>query len=378
MAGLGYEQRSVNSIVKQAYYSIPFSIRARLWRLRTSPRRGFSALLGFVARQATEFRRYLDFRFTWSCVACGHKKCIRYRDRAADKFPFKFYKCRNCDLIFVAPVPNVATYYEGLTMPEFGAGQSTWNRHYLDTIEKHAQPGKLLEIGFGDASFLALARDRGWQTYGAELSLLLARRARDELALPNIEVGTLDTLNYPDNFFDVVAGFNFLEHVANPRETLKSIRRILRPGGVTAIMCPNISGIFHSLVGEVLGENDPLKISWCPPDHLNYFNKTNLRIILEEVGFQVVEDASDLMFVLWQQHEVTIGPQTTTRKLEQLVAQISGAASAKGDERVAEFREDIKKLLVERMTWTMISDLMTLEPILGAENGIFFVARKID
>jgi SAM-dependent methyltransferase len=262
-------------------------------------------------------------------------------------------------------------------MPDFGESQGAWNGHYINAIERHSDHGKLLEIGFGDASFLALARDRGWETYGADLSLPLAQRARTELGLPNIEIGTLDTLNYPDGFFDVVAGFNFLEHVVNPRETLKSIRRILRPGGVAAIMCPNISGIFHVMMVEILGELDPLKISWCPPDHLNYFNKKNLQILFEEAGFKVVEDASEEMHTLWRQHEVVIGPPATDPKLDQLLARISNATSAKGDERVTEFRDEIKTLLLERMTWTMISDLMKLEPALGAECGIFYVAKKV-
>jgi threonine/homoserine efflux transporter RhtA len=33
-------------------------------------------------------------------------------------------------------------------------------------------------------------------------------------------------------------------------------------------------------------------------------------------------------------------------------------------------------LMVERMTWTMLSDLMEVEPALGAEVGILFLARK--
>ena len=363
---------SVNSIVKQAYYSVPLPLRAGLWHVRNSPR----ALAGFLNGRILEIRRYVDFRVNWSCVACGHRKFVRYRNPAADKFPYRFYQCRNCDLIFVAPVPDVSAYYDGLTMPEFGEGQNDWNVHYLDAIERHVSGGKLLEIGFGDGSFLTLARDRGWETHGADLSQPSVQRARNELGLPNVEVGTLDTLDYPDNFFDVVAGFNFLEHVANPADTLTTIRRILKPGGVAAIMCPNISGIFHLMVGEILGENDPLKISWCPPDHLSYFNKRNLKILFESVGFKVVEDASHHMFTLWRQHEVTIGPQTTTPKLEDLLEKIGNATSAKGDERVAEFRNEVKRLLLERMTWTMLSDIMRLEPALGAEGGIFFVARK--
>jgi SAM-dependent methyltransferase len=262
-------------------------------------------------------------------------------------------------------------------MPEFGVGEATWNRLYLDAINKHADgKGRLLEIAFGNASFLKLARDDGWQVYGTELGASLANNAREEFGFTNIGLGTIHNLDYPDGHFDVICGFNFLEHVPDPRQTLEHIFRLLRPAGVLAVMCPNIDGIFHRLMPEILGDNDPLRITWVPPEHISYFNRANLKTLLESVGFIGIADESHGMSSLWRQFEPQIGPDVTAQRLKELIRKIEASPSPPGFDKVAEGRQAIKKLLVERMTWTMLSDLMELEPALGSEVGILLLGTK--
>ena len=127
---------------------------------------------------------------------------------------------------------------------------------------------------------------------------------------------------------------------------------------------------------EILADNHPLQITWVPPHHLSYFNKTNLRMLLERAGFEVKEDASHLMSCLWQQFEPQLGPEATSKKLAELKSDLEASTLPKGDARVAEFRNRIKQLAIERMTWTMLADLMELEPLLGAEVGTLLVSKK--
>ncbi|HEX8145359.1 MAG TPA: class I SAM-dependent methyltransferase [Pyrinomonadaceae bacterium] len=370
---------NVTSIVKKGYHRVlPFTVRDQFWRLREGAQQKLRSFPTESQKKLGHFRRYLNFRLKGQCNACGGKQLARYHNPRVDLLPYSFYRCLDCAFIFVAPLPDIPAQYEEQTMPDFGEGEGVWNAHYLESIERHAaRKGRILEIGFGNASFLKLAHEGGWEVYGAELSVVLAAHARERLGLPNIALGKIEEISYPDNFFDVVAGFNFLEHVPDPRATLHEIRRILRPSGLIALMCPNIAGIYHLLVQEILAENDPLKISWIPPDHVSYFNKTNLKILMEDVGFSVEADDSHLMNSLWRQHEVNIGPRVTGEKLAQLRAEIRSSSLPKGEARVLEYRERLRALLSERMAWAMISDLIELDPELGAESAIFFVGRKV-
>lgn len=326
-------------------------------------------------RESLNVRRNLGFRFSGQCAVCSGRNFGKYSNRVVSRLPFRFQACRDCGFIFVLAPTNSAAIYEEHSIPDLGV--ETWNDHYLNLINKHANAkGKLLEIGFGTASFLKLAHEDGWEIYGADLSTPQVDHARETLKLPNIVLGTIEEIAYPKKFFDVVAGFNFLEHVPDPRSSLAEISRILKPGGVLILMCPNIAGVFHSLMPELLGDNDPLKITWVPPHHLSYFNKTNLRRLLESTGFEIEEDASHLMSCLWQQFEPQLGPTATNTKLAALKSELKSSTLPRGDARVAAFSERIRQLAIDRMTWTLLSDLMELEPLLGAEVGTLLLAKK--
>ncbi|MEP6819666.1 MAG: class I SAM-dependent methyltransferase [bacterium] len=347
------------------------SLRAKLWRIRRNLRE--------LLLVAGSFARHLRFRRSGRCTVCLGKNLVTYTNQKVAQLPFRFYSCQDCGFIFVlAPTRReLGEVYEDHFIPDFGEGEKIWNDHYLRCINKFANgTGKLLEIGFGTGSFLKLAHEKGWNVYGVDLSEAQVERARKELKLPNLTFGTLEETAYPDNLFDVVAGFNFLEHVPDARKILKEIRRILRPSGVFAVMCPNIAGIYHNLMPEILAQNDPLDISWVPPQHLSYFNKNNLRLLLESAGFEEIEDASEPMSSLWLQFEPQIGPKATDQKLESLLEEIRRSSLPSGDARVAQYGQQIKRLIVERMTWTMLSDCMKLEPILGAEVGVLLLARN--
>jgi ubiquinone/menaquinone biosynthesis C-methylase UbiE len=358
------------SLLRTSYQKIfPPTIRAKAWRFR--------AKLRNLPAKSRELRRHASFRRSGRCTVCHGRNLANYSNQAIAQIPFRFYLCQDCGFIFVLAPENLASEYDAHTIPDLGEGEELWNQHYLDCINRYASaPGKLLEIGFGTASFLKLAHDNGWEVYGTDLSEPQVKHARENLKLPNISRGMLEELAFPDNSFDVVAGFNFLEHVPDPRVILEEIKRILRPSGVLAIMCPNLSGIFHILMPEILGANDPLKISWVPPQHISYFNKTNLRMLLESAGFVDLEDASQAMSTLWRQFEPEMGTRATDLRLEALMTEIQDSSLPEGEPRVAEYKERIKRIVVERMTWTMLSDFMKLEPLLGAEVGVLFVGRK--
>jgi 2-polyprenyl-3-methyl-5-hydroxy-6-metoxy-1,4-benzoquinol methylase len=96
----------------------------------------------------------------------------------------------------------------------------------------------VLEIGFGNGSFLAYARGRGWQVTGTEANAALVSAATQAgyAALPAEGLPSL-----PDNSFDLIAAFDVFEHL--PPEALfgllAELRLKLRIGGVILARFPN-------------------------------------------------------------------------------------------------------------------------------------------
>lgn len=348
--------------------------------LKSAVRKIYQKVLPYEARrrfyERREDRRVLAAGVR--CDVCGGRDIVRHRNAVLSRLPYVFYRCRGCSFIFVHPKPDPTAHYEEGAVPRLGEGEPQWNAYYMECIERHAggRGGRLLEVGFGNASFLRLAHERGWEAHGLDLGAPRVRHAREEMGLEHVRQETVESARYPEGFFDVVAAFNFIEHVTDPRATLGELGRVLRPGGLLALLCPNIAGVYHQLIPEVFGDKDPLNISWVPPEHLSYFNKENFRLLLEGAGFEVLGDYSRRTNLLWLQHRPTIGPEATEERLARLIGEMEASETPPGEARLAEFRARVTELLLQRLAWTYVSDVMRLEPALGSENAVFYVSRK--
>lgn len=65
-------------------------------------------------------------------------------------------------------------------------------------------------------------------------------------AIPNIQFirGAVPPLPFPDNSFDVITAFQFIEHIKERRQFLKECLRVLKPGGKFLVTTPNIKKSF--------------------------------------------------------------------------------------------------------------------------------------
>ncbi len=140
--------------------------------------------------------------------------------------------------------------------------------------------GKLLEIG----SFLGLFLDRiradGWQVAGLEPYRPAANYARAKYGLEIIE-GALPNAALPTARFDAVMMLHVIEHLPDPAEGLRDLRRVVKPGGVLVVETPR----FDSLSFKLLGRRER-SIQNCP-GHIFFFTEQTLRQILEHHGFKV-------------------------------------------------------------------------------------------
>src|SRR5262245_41328682 len=142
---------------------LPQSFRVKFWQARARMKNSLAA--------AKALPRRTGVRLFGRCKACQGTRLSSYTNPSTTLLPFFFYRCADCGYIFVLPPKNLSEVYAEQTQPEFGSGEEVWNRHYLSAVNRHhPEKGKLLEIGFGNGSFLQLARQDGWDVHGADLS----------------------------------------------------------------------------------------------------------------------------------------------------------------------------------------------------------------
>lgn len=164
----------------------------------------------------------------------------------------------------------------------------------LDFAEHHGlNSGKVLDLGCGEGFFMAHARLRGFEVWGADFSDFGLKAQNPELLTDDVFVAgdfTRDRL-FPDKSFDLVFCKNVLEHVIDPVASIQTILSYLSPGGIAVVYVPNDFSDLHDIV--FAGQDRSLTPMFVPPVHLHYFNARTLHRFVEECGAQVVDSYGD-------------------------------------------------------------------------------------
>jgi 2-polyprenyl-3-methyl-5-hydroxy-6-metoxy-1,4-benzoquinol methylase len=141
----------------------------------------------------------------------------------------------------------------------------------------------ILEIGSGGGTFVQYANSTGHHTTGTEVTKEYADMSSESL---NGRIVYVERDGYTDRFgcasFDLIYMEHVFEHVLHPEAILVQIRQMLRSGGILFLAVPNMDSLSSRLQGKYW--------AWArPPDHLYFYNQSNLSRLLEKHGFTVAE-----------------------------------------------------------------------------------------
>lgn len=140
--------------------------------------------------------------------------------------------------------------------------------------------GRWLDVGFGSGALLAAAAERGFEAYGVDLR----REVVDEMQALGYAAfeGDVERIS-DDGAFDVVSLADVLEHTPFPPCTLAHVRRLLAPGGVAFLSCPNSDTLTWRRLDRE--RSNPY---WVEIEHYHNFNRASLCGLLEGAGFRIV------------------------------------------------------------------------------------------
>lgn len=143
------------------------------------------------------------------------------------------------------------------------------------------RPGRVLDVGFGDGSFLRNAEQIGWEAIGIDTDPEVVKSAHASCL--NVHLTSLEEFLQPDCSFDVITMNHVIEHVHDPQTVLNTCHRLLRPGGTLWLETPNSDSLGHQF----------FKKNWRgleAPRHLVVFNRKSLQSLLCSAGFRQVRD----------------------------------------------------------------------------------------
>jgi SAM-dependent methyltransferase len=207
--------------------------------------------------------------------------------------------CRDCGHVFINPAPDSgeleqyyaeavprlrAQYATGSTLSPTSVAEYPVEQEKIKLLSSfnlldHA--GSVLDIGFGNGGFMLSMSKLGWRSVGLEFA--------DKVDLNFDPAGRCEVLFGLESIdgiepgqFELITLWHVLEHLTDPVNVLRSVRRLLKPDGKIVIAVPNM----ESLSARVFGRH---WYALSPPWHLHQFTPRTLNKALCEAGFLLDE-----------------------------------------------------------------------------------------
>jgi 2-polyprenyl-3-methyl-5-hydroxy-6-metoxy-1,4-benzoquinol methylase len=145
---------------------------------------------------------------------------------------------------------------------------------------KHYTWGKdIADFGCGAGLFLDAVIENCSSVVGIELQT----RFLDSMKNRGVPcTNSLDSI--PDSSLDCIFSFHVLEHLPDPIETLKTLKKKLRPGGLLIVEVPHARDILLS--GPVASKEFKRFTLWS--QHLILHTRDSLRALLLHTGFESI------------------------------------------------------------------------------------------
>jgi len=190
------------------------------------------------------------------CDLCAHTGLETVATLDRDGAPLETVICTACGLVSHAHVPSddelAAFYareyreqYHGECRPSDRRIVRAWRNggRILRRLGPLLQPhDRVLEVGAGIGCTVKRFELAGFDARGIEPHDGFREFARDRLGA-HIEKATIQEMPL-DGSLDVVLLVHVIEHFGSPREALRRMHGMLRPGGMLYVECPNVGAPF--------------------------------------------------------------------------------------------------------------------------------------
>jgi ubiquinone/menaquinone biosynthesis C-methylase UbiE len=237
-----------------------------------------------------------------SCYICGSKKST-YKLTGQDDLTgipgnFTYVTCNNCGLIFQnprLPIDAVKQFYTedyiahrkkksyGPLTPLYNWAMGKHDRQKVSILKKYItlnEHTQVLDVGCAVGSFLLkLNKIFNCQISGVDFKNMTHFEGFKKI---QFYLGLFYEQNLPNNYFDLVTMWHFLEHDYAPVKSLKKMHAILKKDGIGVIEVPRLDSVTYALYKE----------RWPgvqAPQHTAIFSKKHFIEIIKKEQFEIVD-----------------------------------------------------------------------------------------
>ena len=227
------------------------------------------------------------------CALCGDRRVKHlFSPTRPGRWTYHVVRCPSCGFMYRNPgirPERLGDLYSGGSYGKFLTGRygRKRQRNYRKIMREFApvfQDGagrRLLDYGSGAGLYMEVAHQRGFDTYGIDLSPDAVEIARKRTGGAQSFVGTpLEVPEIAAGGFDLITLWSVLAHLPRPVDDIKMLRGLLADDGALLISTVNA----NSLTLKVA------RTGWAgfTPNHLVFFSPTTLPSLLGQAGFAAV------------------------------------------------------------------------------------------
>ena len=231
-----------------------------------------------------------------TCPVCSGQSFKDYlvcKDYTTSGEQFQLKQCNFCDFVLTDPKPDelsIEKYYQSDNyISHTGGKKNLFDSVYLiarkialgnkrRAIEKHSSGKTILDFGCGTGEFLREMKNHYWQVAGVEPSQLANGKA--SIATDTKIHRSISEID--ETGIDVITLWHVLEHLHDLNGSLKKFHSLLSESGTIFVAVPN----FESY------DANHYKTFWAAydvPRHLWHFSKENMKRVLANNGFKIVD-----------------------------------------------------------------------------------------
>ncbi len=213
-----------------------------------------------------------------------------------DGLSYNLYKCLNCGLGFISPLPSKqeltkfyhAQYYQGGNKLGYNAPYETLEQGLKKTYEGIIQKvqslsGKktfplVLDVGCAYGYFLDCAKR--CMNSSVRIGIDISDAAEKSITAKGHSFikGGFEEAKIPNIAFDLIFMGDVFEHFLNPIAIMQRLDQFIKPGGIAVITTVD----FSSLAAKILGKRWRLM---TPPEHLFFWTPTSLKLLFQKYGW---------------------------------------------------------------------------------------------
>lgn len=229
--------------------------------------------------------------FEFSLYAEQDPELARYTGASVE-----LVRCRRCGFAQPAALPSLRDYFGRMydqrwsdewMEAEFRDGTKDLIFHeVVARLSDRVPAGRrtLLDLGAHVGRLIQIAAQAGWRAEGVELNPRTSAYAEKATGLP-VHRADLRDLEAEGRRYAAVTLIDVLEHIPEPVEALKGVKRVLEPGGWIAVKVPHGPNqlLKERIRGRVVRGYRPTVADNLV--HVSHFTAGSLRMALERAGY---------------------------------------------------------------------------------------------